>query len=472
MVESFPLKALSPLDGRYRGTVAPLAEIFGEGGLIRRRIRIELAWLSILQERLPALRDSTVALAKSDIEAIQSDEVVTQVKKLEATLQHDVKSVELAIAEQLRTLGREDLVPWVHFACTSEDINNLALGVSLLEARDAILIPAIVALVQQLCELAERLADEPMLARTHGQPASPTTMGKELALFAVRLGKQLHALADWQPSGKCNGATGNYNAHTMAFRDLDWPLCSRTLVEGLGLDFNPFTTQIESGDRTAELGHILVRVNSIVLDMARDLWGYIALDLLKMRAVKTEVGSSTMPHKVNPIHFENAEGNLGVANTMLLHLASTLPVSRWQRDLSGSTLGRNIGSALGYCLQAYSSLSTGLDRIDVNTEVMNQDLQDRWEVLSEAVQTTLRGQGVQDAYERSKNLARGQQVSKDTIAQLVSSAADSLDAETAERLRNMTPRDYTGLAADLAREAVLAARQDVRHALYNKSAKS
>lgn len=455
------LGALSPLDGRYRASVLPLARLFSEAGLVRHRLQVELAWLQVLVEHLPeaATLAPKTAGPLLDQQELTSDATLHRVKELEAELQHDVKSCEIAVRELLEAKGLGALAPFVHFGCTSEDITNLALGSMLAQARDTVLGPALRAVVAQLCSLAEEFADIPMLSRTHGQPASPTTLGKEIAIFAHRLAAQYSQLAAWQPSGKFNGATGNYNAVTAACPGVDWPRLGRDLVEGrLGLCFNPYTTQIESGDATAQLCHILMRCGTVCLDLARDVWGYVALDLLRLRVVQTEVGSSTMPHKVNPIHFENAEGNLGLAEAMLGRLAAALPVSRWQRDLSGSTTMRNLGVGLGYSLQALRSLSTGLDRITANQDGLRADLEDRWEVLGEALQTSLRRAGAADAYDRIKQISRGGVMDEVTYRELVN-ACNELPDEARADLLALTPETYIGQAPQLAREAVRQARE-------------
>jgi adenylosuccinate lyase len=385
-------------------------------------------------------------------------EAARRVKAIERTTNHDVKAVEYFIAERLAGDAELDRIrPFLHFACTSEDINNLAYALMLRHGRDSVLAPALRTLVGRLEALARPLAATPMLARTHGQPASPTTLGKELANIAVRLRAQLERFRAVRPLGKLNGAVGNFNAHAIAYPEVDWPRAAREFVESLGLGFNPATTQIEPHDWIAEYCDALARINTVLLDASRDIWGYVSLGYFRQQAVAGEVGSSTMPHKVNPIDFENAEGNLGVANALLRHLADKLPVSRWQRDLSDSTVLRNLGVAAGHTLLAWQSFGAGLGKLAADERRLAADLDQTWEVLGEAIQTVMRRYGHHDAYEQLKALTRGAGIDRDSLRRFV--AGLDIPADARERLLALTPAGYTGLAAELAR-GLLAARPD------------
>ncbi|MBN8280572.1 MAG: adenylosuccinate lyase [Gammaproteobacteria bacterium] len=451
-----PLTAISPLDGRYAGKVDGLRNLFSEYGLIRFRVLTEVRWLQFLAAEpgieglgplSPVVNEVLGALA----ERFSPDDA-RRVKEIERRTNHDVKAVEYLIAERLgegADFGR--LRPFLHFACTSEDINNVAYALMLRHGRDDVLLPQMRQVVALLDTMARALADVPMLARTHGQPASPTTMGKELANSAWRLKRQLQQLRAVEPLAKMNGAVGNFNAHRAAYPAVDWPAVSRRFVESLGLVWNPYTTQIEPHDWIAEYCHCLSRCNVILLDLARDSWGYIAIGYFRQRKVETEVGSSTMPHKVNPIDFENAEGNLGVANALLEHFAGKLPVSRWQRDLSDSTVLRNLGVAIGHTVLAVQSLLTGLRKLDADAHRMRAELDAAWEVLGEAVQTVMRRHGHADAYERLKELTRGTGIGRESLAAFL--ATVDLPAAERARLLELTPAAYTGDAATLARQA-------------------
>jgi len=449
-----PLAALSPLDGRYAKTLDPLRVYFSEQALIGYRIRIELAWLQALaQERairelkpfsprtLGAFRRLGEEFAEADAE---------HVKKIEAETNHDVKAIEYWLRAKLGS-NKEALaaLEFVHFACTSEDINNLAYALMLRESREAVMLPALGRLIEALRSLARRHAALPMLARTHGQPATPTTLGKEMANFAHRLARARERIGAVPILGKVNGAVGNYNAHLVAYPDFDWERFSRRFVERLGLEFNAYTTQIEPHDWLAELLDAYARANSILLDLDRDVWGYISLGYFAQRVKAGEVGSSTMPHKVNPIDFENSEGNTGIANALLRHLADKLPVSRWQRDLSDSTASRNIGTALGHTLLAYAAAERGLGKLQVDARRLAADLDGNWEVLAEAVQQVMRRYGVADAYDKLKDLTRGKRLERGALSQFVKSLP--IPPEAKRRLLALTPARYTGLAADLAR---------------------
>ncbi|RMD80344.1 MAG: adenylosuccinate lyase [Gammaproteobacteria bacterium] len=449
-----PLTALSPLDGRYAEATEPLRPLFSEYGLIRHRVLVEVRWLQALS-RHPGIPEVPPfsPRAQEVLERLASGfglEEARRVKHIEATTRHDVKAVEYFIKERLAAhpeLGR--VSEFVHFACTSEDINNLAYGLMLREARTQVLLPVMDELVEALRDMAVRHAELPMLSRTHGQPASPTTLGKELANFAHRVRGARAALAALPIPGKMNGAVGNYNAHRVAYPEVDWEGLARDFVTGLGLDWNPYTTQIEPHDGLAAYCDALRRFDTVLLDLCRDLWGYVSLGYFRQRAVAGEVGSSTMPHKVNPIDFENAEGNLGLANALLAHLGEKLPVSRWQRDLSDSTVLRNLGVALGHVLLAARSALKGLGKLEADPERMRQDLDQAWEVLAEAVQTVMRRYGVEEPYEKLKALTRGRTVDRETLQAFVRGLP--IPQEAKERLLALTPAAYTGYAAELAR---------------------
>jgi len=449
-----PLTALSPLDGRYAEKTAALRPFASEWGLIRYRLRIEIAWLQALaaepgiRELAPLPAPAQAALQRIADEFGEAD--ARRVKEIERTTNHDVKAVEYFLRERIAAVPElAGASEFVHFACTSEDVNNLSYALMLRDLRDEALLPELDGVIGGLRALAERFADQPMLSRTHGQPASPTTLGKEVAVFVGRLVRQRRQIAGVEILGKMNGAVGNYNAHLAAYPDVDWENVAQGFVEGLGLAWNPCTTQIEPHDWMAELFDAVARANRVLVDFSRDAWGYISLGYFRQRVVAGEVGSSTMPHKVNPIDFENAEGNLGVANALLQHLAEKLPISRWQRDLTDSTVQRNVGSAAGHCLIAYQSLRRGLGKLEVDRARLDADLEASWEVLAEAVQTVLRRHGVPDAYERLKELTRGQRIDRQALLRFV----DGLPLPDAEkkRLAALTPGTYTGNAAVQAR---------------------
>ncbi len=451
-----PLTALSPLDGRYFKKVASLSDIFSEFGLIRLRLRVELEWLKALGREaaiaeVPAFSPS----AMEELERVAdtfSVEDAEQVKAIETRTNHDVKALEYWIKERLASNTEVQRVSeFIHFACTSEDINNLCHALMVQDSRLHIMLPALERILQRLINLAHDLADASMLSRTHGQAATPTTMGKELANYAARLQRQRDRLARVSVTGKINGAVGNYNAHVAAYPGIDWPVFAKAFVNSLALEFNPYTTQIEPHDALAELFDAYAAINTVILDLDRDLWGYISLGYFKQRTREGEVGSSTMPHKVNPIDFENSEGNLGVANALLNHLASKLPVSRWQRDLSDSTVLRNVGVALGHTLLAWDSCATGLDKLEINRTRLQEDLQDNWDVLAEPIQTVMRRYGLSEPYEQLKSLTRGKQgITRDALHAFIRDL--HLPESEKERLLQLTPATYTGLAAQLARE--------------------
>ncbi|MET4675740.1 MULTISPECIES: adenylosuccinate lyase [unclassified Luteibacter] len=448
------LTALSPLDGRYAAKVEPLRPIFSEFGLMHRRVHVEIHWLLALAAHpgiveLPAFPAEAVTrlLAITDGFSIEDGE---RIKAIEATTNHDVKAVEYLIKEKI---GNDPALAqakeFVHFACTSEDINNLAYSLMLRDARESVLLPALDQVIARLRALAHEHAGLSLLSRTHGQTASPSTMGKEIANVVARLERQRKQLVAIEIPGKINGAVGNYNAHVIAYPDVDWPSLAAQFVDGLGLTFNPYTTQIEPHDGIAEFADVLRRINIILIDLARDVWGYISLGYFRQALKAGEVGSSTMPHKVNPIDFENAEGNFGLANALLGHFAEKLPISRWQRDLTDSTVLRALGTAYGHSLVAIESLLKGLGKLNVNAERVAADLDASWEVLAEAVQTVMRRFGLPEPYEQLKALTRGQGITKDSMRAFI----DGLDlpADAKRALAELTPASYIGLADKLAR---------------------
>jgi adenylosuccinate lyase len=449
------LLALSPLDGRYAAKVDALRPIFSEFGLIRARVRVEVEWLLALAAE-PGIVELKPfpATAVARLRALAADFSIAdaaRVKEIERTTNHDVKAVEYLIKERLS--GDSELGPaleFVHFACTSEDINNLSYALMLNEARGRVLLPRLDARVDRQRALAQAHAALPMLSRTHGQTASPTTVGKELANVVARLARQRDVLAALPMPGKINGAVGNYNAHVAAYPDIDWPELSQGFVASLGLDWQPYTTQIEPHDGIAELCDAQKRIDTICVDLCRDVWGYISLGYFKQAVKAGEVGSSTMPHKVNPIDFENAEGNFGIANALLEHFAAKLPVSRWQRDLTDSTVLRALGTAFGHALVGFDALLRGLDKLSVNPERLASDLDAAWEVLAEAVQTVMRRHGLPNPYEQLKALTRGQGITEQSMREFIATLA--LPDADKQRLLAMTPASYTGLAEPLARK--------------------
>ena len=453
-----PISALSPLDGRYAAKLAPLRPLMSELGYMHRRVQVEIAWLIALSDAgfaefkplTPGARTYLLGLVKNFSEA---DGVA--IKEIEKTTNHDVKAVEYWIKSKFEARPElEHASEFVHFACTSEDINNTSHALQLRAGRDLVVLPGLDRIVVKLREMAHAFANVPMLSRTHGQTASPTTVGKEIANVVVRLQTACSRIAAVKIMGKMNGAVGNYNAHLSAWPDFDWEAFARKVVEtpeplGLGLTFQPYSIQIEPHDYMAELFDAVARANTILIDLSRDIWGYVSLGYFKQRLKAGEIGSSTMPHKVNPIDFENAEGNLGLANAMLRHLSEKLPISRWQRDLTDSTVLRNMGVALGYAALAYSSLSTGLGKLELNQDALAADLDAAWEVLAEPIQTVMRRFGVPGAYEKLKEVTRGKTVTAEALHGLIR----SLDIPQAEkdRLLAMTPASYVGKAAELAR---------------------
>jgi adenylosuccinate lyase len=449
-----PLAALSPLDGRYARTADPLRGFFSEQALIRYRVRIELEWLQALaaDKAIREVKPFSPRTLKvfSGLVGRFSESDAGEIKKIEAETNHDVKAIEYWLKARLaKNAEAQRALEFIHFACTSEDINNLSYALMLKESRDGVMLPKLDEVIGSLRSLARKHAALPMLSRTHGQAASPTTLGKEVANFVHRLTRARARIAAVPVPGKINGAVGNFNAHAIAYPGFDWERFSRRLVERLGLEFNPYTTQIEPHDGLAELLDAYARANSVLLDLDRDVWGYISLGYFRQKTKAGEVGSSTMPHKVNPIDFENSEGNLGVANALLRHLAEKLPVSRWQRDLSDSTALRNVGAALGHTLLAYASCLRGLGKLEAAPARLAADLEANWEVLSEAVQQVMRRYGVPDAYDKLKAMSRGKRFGRRELAAFVRTLP--IPPEAKKRLLALTPARYTGLAAELAK---------------------
>ena len=446
--------ALSPLDGRYAGKLAAVRHLFSEAGLMRERVRVECAWILALGSGPAAAALAKLPRAAHDLlTALSKDPAGTDVqaiKRIEARTNHDVKAVEIWLRTELTARGAAAAeLEWLHFACTSEDINNLAYALMLKSARATLLLPMLDAIGGVLDSMAHRHAATPMLARTHGQTATPTTVGKELTNVAARLHAQRTALERVGILAKMNGAVGNFNAHIAALPQVDWAGFSQVFVESLGLTSNAYTTQIEPHDWIAEYCHALMRANTVLLDLARDSWSYISLGYFKQRMVEGEVGSSTMPHKVNPIDFENAEGNLGLANALLGHFADKLPLSRLQRDLTDSTVMRNLGVAIGHSVLSYGSLAAGLGKIELDPARLAEDLDRAWEVLGEAVQTVMRAHGIPDAYDRLKSFTRGRLIDRHSMREFIASL--DLPPAEKERLLRLEPKDYVGLAPVLAK---------------------
>ncbi|TNC92771.1 MAG: adenylosuccinate lyase [Thalassolituus sp.] len=453
-MELSALTAISPLDGRYGSKTAPLRAIFSEFGLIRARVEVEIRWLQRLAEHeavteVPAFSAATTALL-NDIVDNFSEADAQRVKDIEATTNHDVKAVEYLIKEKFA--GNEELQKvneFVHFACTSEDINNLSHGLMLKAGRDAIL-PVMQKIADEIRKLAHDYAALPMLSRTHGQTASPTTLGKEMANVVARLERQIRQVEAVELLGKINGAVGNYNAHLSAYPDIDWEANAEIFVSSLGLTFNPYTTQIEPHDYIAELFDAYARFNTILIDFDRDIWAYISNGYFKQKTIAGEVGSSTMPHKVNPIDFENSEGNLGIANAVMAHMAQKLPISRWQRDLTDSTVLRNMGVGIGYSLIAYQATLKGISKLQVNEARLAEDLNNAWEVLAEPVQTVMRRYGIEQPYEKLKAFTRGKAITKDAMVEFIASL--DLPQSAKDELNAMTPASYVGTAEAQARK--------------------
>ena len=453
--ETDPLFALSPLDGRYLNKVAALRDHFSEFALIRCRVRVEVAWLLALSDEVsiaevPAMSAEARARLLRIVDAFSLDDGVA-IKAIEARTNHDVKAVEYWLKEQWVDQPEvARVVEFIHFGCTSEDINNLSHALMLQGAREHVLLPSLRAIADRLRDLAHRHAGIPMLSRTHGQAATPTTLGKELANVVARLDRQIAGIARQPLLGKFNGAVGSYNAHLAAYPDTDWEAIARRMVESFGLEFNPLTTQIEPHDAMAELFDAFVRANTILIDLDRDIWGYISVGYFRQRLKSGEVGSSTMPHKVNPIDFENSEGNLGFANALLQHLSLKLPISRWQRDLTDSTVLRNLGVAFGYCQLGYVSCAQGLSKLEVNPERIAADLDANWEVLAEPIQTVMRRYGVENPYEQLKELTRGKKgITRESLHVFIDALA--IPDVVKARLKSMTPATYVGKAEELAK---------------------
>ena len=448
------LTALSPLDGRYAAKVDPLRPHFSEYGLIHARLRVEIEWLKALAAEphfteIPAFSAATIAELDGLVSNFTEADAAA-VKGIEATTNHDVKALEYWIKD--KTAGNAEVTKvseFIHFACTSEDINNLSHALMCQGAREQVMLPTLDCVIAKLAEMAHVHADVPMMCRTHGQPATPSTMGKEMANVAYRLQRARARIAQAELLGKINGAVGNYNAHLAAYPSYDWEGFAKRFVESLGLTFNPYTIQIEPHDGLAEMFDAFARANGILIDLDRDVWGYISLGFFKQKVKAGEVGSSTMPHKVNPIDFENSEGNLGLANAMLKHLAEKLPISRWQRDLTDSTVLRNMGVGLGYALLGYDSLLKGLGKLEINADLMKADLDANWELLAEPIQTVMRRFGIANPYEKLKELTRGTRVSREGMQAFVNSLDIPADAKAA--LLELTPWGYTGKAAELAK---------------------
>ena len=453
---SSALTAISPIDGRYQSKTQSLAQFFSEYALIKYRVIVEIEWLKSLSEskdlkEIQGISKSSVNKLNSLVQNFSLDDALA-VKKIEETTNHDVKAVEYWLRQVLKAEEDVDpITPFIHFACTSEDINNLSYALMLKGARDQVLIPKIDTIISNLADLSVKYAKIPMLSRTHGQPASPTTLGKELANTVYRLERQMASLARTTLQGKMNGAVGNFNAHLSAYPDYDWEAHSNNVIQGLGLDPIPYTTQIEPHDGIAEVFDCLMRINTILIDLNRDLWGYISIGYFKQKVKAGEIGSSTMPHKVNPIDFENSEGNLGLSNAVLNHLSRKLPISRWQRDLTDSTVLRNMGVGLGYALLAYDSCLKGLSKLDINLNKLNEDLEQCWDVLAEPVQTVMKKYGIENAYEQLKDLTRGQGgITKSGLHNFIATLNIPDDAK--QRLLNLTPQSYTGIAQQLAQK--------------------
>ena len=450
-----PLTALSPLDGRYQKILDDLQPIFSEYGLIRCRILIEIQWLIFLSyesslKEIPKL----TTLDYEKLEAISKNfdmRAAKTIKEIEKTTNHDVKAIEYYLQQQLKKEGKfTDLINFIHFGCTSEDINNLSYSLMINEAREKILIPIIKKIGLHLQAMATDYAELSILSHTHGQPATPTTLGKELANIVGRIYVQYWHLTNMKLLAKINGVVGNFNAHKVAYPNFDWPSLAKRFIESLGLECNEYTTQIEPHDRLSEFLQSFIRLNNILIDCCQDMWGYISLGYFFQKVIKNEVGSSTMPHKVNPIDFENAEGNLGLANALANHMANKLPISRWQRDLTDSTVMRNLGCVFGYSLVAYKSLLKGLTKMRINEDQIRKDLNSHWEVLAEAFQTIMRRYGISDAYEQLKELTRNKSINKNQLRNFIEKL--SLPQKEKEYLKSITPSNYIGFAPSLAKK--------------------
>ena len=454
-MELTALTAISPVDGRYGSKVSVFRSIFSEYGLIRNRVTVEIRWLQKLAAH-PAITEVPAFSAEANafLDKLVSEFSLAdaeRIKEIERTTNHDVKAVEYLIKEKIADVPELHAVTeFVHFACTSEDINNLSHGLMLREGLDHGLLPAMDNLVEKLAELAREHAEQPMLSRTHGQTASPTTVGKELANVVYRLRRQLMQIREVEIMGKINGAVGNYNAHLSAYPDVDWAANAEEFIESLGLDWNPYTTQIEPHDYIAELYDAIARFNTILIDLDRDIWGYISLGYFKQKTVAGEIGSSTMLHKVNPIDFENSEGNLGIANALFGHLSAKLPISRWQRDLTDSTVLRNLGVGFAHSLIAYEATLKGLGKLEINPARLNEDLNNAWEVLAEPIQTVMRRYNIEKPYEKLKDLTRGKAMTPEVIKNFVETL--EIPEQAKAELRALTPDNYIGNAIDQAKD--------------------
>ncbi|MCH9770033.1 MAG: adenylosuccinate lyase [Gammaproteobacteria bacterium] len=450
------LSALSPLDGRYYNKSQALADCMSEYGLIRFRLSVEIHWLIKLCQTDGITKTSSLNKKQQQqllqlLDDFDLDEA-KQIKMIEQATNHDVKAVEYYLQEQLNRLNLEQLIPFVHFGCTSEDINNVAYSLMLQQASKKVLLPAMLTLIRQLNTMAKDTAKLSMLARTHGQPATPTTLGKELKNFNMRLERQYLQLKQFSLSAKFNGAVGNFNAHRIAYPDIDWPTLSESFIHELGLTPNLFTAQIEPHDNLVEFLQIISRFNTILIDLNRDIWSYISLGFFQQQRVKGEVGSSTMPHKINPIDFENSEGNLGIANSLIMHFSNKLPISRWQRDLTDSTVLRNLGIVFGYSYIAYQSHHKGLQKLIANETVIEKELASHWEVLAEALQTVMRRHGIADAYEQLKELTRGEAITETRIKEFIKTL--NIPAADKKTLLALTPNNYLGFAIELTNKDV------------------
>ncbi len=450
-MELSALSAISPIDGRYGSKAADLRGYFSEFGLIKYRVTVEVKWLQLLSKaehiaEVPQFDDAANALLDGIVENFSLADA-QRIKDIEMTTNHDVKAVEYFLKEKVASNAQLNAVSeFIHFACTSEDINNLSHGLMLRDAREQVLMPAINEILEQIKGLAKAYRDIPMMCRTHGQPATPSTMGKEMANVYMRLKRQAEQIASVDILGKINGAVGNYNAHLAAYPDHDWHAHSEQFVTSLGLSWNPYTTQIEPHDYIAELFDAIARFNTILLDFDRDVWGYIALGHFKQKTKAGEIGSSTMPHKVNPIDFENSEGNLGLGNAILAHLAQKLPVSRWQRDLTDSTVLRNLGSGLAYSLIGYQATLKGISKLEVNEQSLLNELDQNWELLAEPIQTVMRRYGIENPYEKLKDLTRGKRVNQAIMAEFIDNL--ELPESAKAQMKQMTPASYIGFAVE------------------------
>ncbi len=448
------LTAISPVDGRYGSKTAAFRDLFSEYGLIKHRVLVEIRWFQALAQHteiteVPALDDEAMTVLNNIADNFSLADA-DRVKTIERTTNHDVKAVEYFLKEKIQgNASLEASTEFLHFACTSEDINNLSHGLMLKAGRDQVLLPAMDEIIENLTKQAQEFAAQPMLSRTHGQTASPTTVGKELANVVYRLRKQRDQVAETQIVGKANGAVGNYNAHISAYPEVDWPAFSQQFIESLGLQINPFTIQIEPHDYMAEMFDALSRFNTILIDLSRDIWAYISNAYFKQKTIEGEIGSSTMPHKVNPIDFENAEGNLGIANALLNHLSQKLPISRWQRDLTDSTVLRNLGVGFAHSLIAYQSLIKGLNKLEINADIIDADLDSSWEVLAEPIQTVMRRYGIENPYEKLKELTRGKAITQQAFQEFIQ--ALEIPESARDQLLTLTPHNYIGNAVEQTR---------------------